>query len=46
MDLSKFTIFEQALYNASNSKVTAQKLMHELNLLHLIQKKFKKSLRG
>ena len=46
VELSKFTIFEQALYSASNYKMTALKLMHELNLLHLVQKKFKKSLRG
>ena len=46
IELCKFTLFEQALYNVSNTKYTVQRLMHELPLLHLIQKKFKKSLRG
>jgi hypothetical protein len=45
-ELSKFTLFEQALFSASNHQLTVQKLMHELDLLHLIQKKFKKSLKG
>ena len=46
VELCKFTIFEQSLYNASGNKYTVQRLMHELPLLHLIQKKFKKNLRG
>lgn len=45
-DLCKFTLFEQALITASANRYNIQSLMHQTELLHKIQKKFKKSCLG
>ena len=46
IELVKFSIFEQSLLAASNSKITIDRLMQEGDLLAMIQKKFKLKCKG
>ena len=46
IELVKFSIFEQSLLTASNSKITIDRLMQEGDLLAMIQKKFKLKCKG
>ena len=45
-ELSKFTLFEQALLSASGGKVGVERLLQEADLLPKIQRKFKRCCRG